>query len=60
MWGKFSARKGGVKGKISKLLPGPFNKATIEIRKLVERWYLFRQEVGRKIELLNEIDRSCA
>jgi hypothetical protein len=60
MWGKFSARKGGVRGKIARLSPDRFDKATSEIRGLVERWHLLRQRLSRKVELLDEIEREGA
>jgi hypothetical protein len=58
MWGRFSARKGGVKGKISKMLPHPFDEAASEIRTLVERWHTLRSKLSRRADVLNDIDRA--
>lgn len=58
IWAKWSARKGGIKGKIFMFTAGHFNAHTATIRALVERWHQLRQDLKEEVEFLHFSERE--
>jgi hypothetical protein len=53
VWAKQSARKGGVKVKLSKFTCEPFDAASADIRELVDRWHELAVGLPRRLEIVD-------
>jgi hypothetical protein len=57
VWAKFSARKGGIKGRMYRYASGDFDACTDKVRALIERWHQLRKDLKPTLEFLDFCER---